>query len=249
MLVGAPALASPAPPAVPEPLPPPTAEELAAAAELDRRRNGSVTVRYNHYVKALKILGGELTAAAVDEELALSFVFKSCAIHLGRAGADGRAPGAGAAALAARVPERAPAPVVTAQVAAFASGGGGGGGAAGGGGEGGEEAAGCAPAVFSGLLDGDVLWVEVEEDEKEKAAADARQAAFVAKRGAVGDDDDKPKTEKVEGCRCVPAQNLARLLSYPTRANVRRTARFFSHVPSQGFSYMPPFPSLPSWNP
>jgi hypothetical protein len=227
------ALAATAAPAPPPPPPAPTAEELAAAAEAERRKNGVVVVRYNHYKKTLKLSGGELSASAVDEELALSFVFKRCRVHLGRPGADGKAPGAGAAALAARVAERAP-------PAPAASGGGGGGG---GGEEGGEEAEGCLPAIFTGLLDGDELWVEVEEDAAEKASADARQAAYVAKKGALGaadDEDKKVKTEKVEGCRFVlplSATNMALVPTATPRVHERSARCDRGHV-----NVLPPRP-------
>ena len=72
--------------------------------------------------------------------------------------------------------------------------------------EGGEDGdgEGCRPAVFCGLLDGELFWVEVEEDPVERAASDARQAAFAA-RSAPVDAAGKEGIvrEKVEGCSCI----------------------------------------------
>eukprot|EP01116_Phalansterium_solitarium_P006906 TRINITY_DN19332_c0_g1_i1.p1 TRINITY_DN19332_c0_g1~~TRINITY_DN19332_c0_g1_i1.p1 ORF type:complete len:299 (-),score=30.36 TRINITY_DN19332_c0_g1_i1:22-918(-) len=46
------------------------------------RRNGDVTVCYNHYKKQLRLKDGTLTSDAVDDELALTFAFPNCKLHL-----------------------------------------------------------------------------------------------------------------------------------------------------------------------
>lgn len=78
------------------------AAAAAAAAETARLaalRNGAVTVRYNHYVKSFTIVDGKLSAEAIDDELALTFVFKSCKIHICPAVDDSKNPPAAPALL------------------------------------------------------------------------------------------------------------------------------------------------------
>lgn len=65
-------------------------KKLAVAAAESARLNGDVHVRYNHYNKVFSIIDGKLSAEAVDEELALSFVFVNCKIHLCPAEDDGK---------------------------------------------------------------------------------------------------------------------------------------------------------------
>lgn len=65
------------------------------------------------------------------------------------------------------------------------------------------------PGTFTGLRDGEWLWVVVEEDPGEAAAAAERQAAYVAQRqqrgGGGGEDADGGaiKKEAIEGCSCI----------------------------------------------
>ena len=66
------------------------AETAAETARLAALRNGDVRVRFNHYNKVLTIQDGKLSAEAIDEELALSFVFKNCRIHVCPAEDDGK---------------------------------------------------------------------------------------------------------------------------------------------------------------
>ena len=155
-----------------------------------------MSVHYNHYKKTLKLNNGELTSAAVDDELALSFVFKRCSLHLLRAAPDGKAPQGKTDIEAGRVMERAAPPAPPSPPNA------------GGEEEQADEEGGCLPTVFCGLLEGEVLWVQVEEDAAESAAADARQAAFAARRATAsasgeGGDCADIKKEKVEGCSCI----------------------------------------------
>jgi hypothetical protein len=65
-------------------------KKLAVAAAESARLNGDVHVRYNHYNKVFSIIDGKLSAEAIDEELALSFVFVNCKIHLCPAEDDGK---------------------------------------------------------------------------------------------------------------------------------------------------------------
>ncbi len=57
----------------------------AAAAAARAAGTGLITVRYAEYAPQLPIADGCLTAAAIDEELALTFVYPKCEIHLTRA--------------------------------------------------------------------------------------------------------------------------------------------------------------------
>jgi hypothetical protein len=54
----------------------------AAAAERARLSNGLVIVHYCDYHPQIKITDGTTTADAIDEELALTFVYPKCEIHL-----------------------------------------------------------------------------------------------------------------------------------------------------------------------
>lgn len=61
----------------------------AAAAERARLANGSITVHYCDYHPVIKIVDGSTTAGAIDEELALTFVYARCEIHLTQAPVKG----------------------------------------------------------------------------------------------------------------------------------------------------------------
>lgn len=65
----------------PEKAPMAAEPEPAAPPEPDTR-NGQTTIRYNHYDKKFETKDGKLTAAAIDEEYALSFVFEGAKMHL-----------------------------------------------------------------------------------------------------------------------------------------------------------------------
>ena len=65
-------------------------KKLAVAAAESARLNGDVHVRYNHYNKVFPINDGKLSLGVIDEELALSFVFVNCKIHLCPAEDDGK---------------------------------------------------------------------------------------------------------------------------------------------------------------
>ena len=176
-----PAAAPPTP--APPPAPPPhTPEELAAE---HARLNGHCTVRYNHYMKSTPVAGGEATSWDIDDALSLSFVFKHCSIHLVEAEAEGKAPTGEAAGPAHWCAER-PLPAPPAK-------------------EGEEDMGTCAPAAFR-VMTGKTYWAQVQEDPKEKAAAEARQAAYLASKSAAGGgagEEGAIKVEKVEGCSCI----------------------------------------------
>ncbi len=145
-------------------------------------------MRYNHYSKVLPVVSGELASDAIDDALALSFVFKHCSIHLVEAEAGGAAPTGAAAGPAHHQPER---PVPRLPVA-----------------EGGEEEAGTCASVAFQCLPGRTYWALVQEDAAEQAAAEARQAAYLAAKAAgsgaaAGAGSEGIVREKVEGCSCI----------------------------------------------
>ena len=171
-MVVAPAEPAPASAGVPLPATPnPEASAAAAAeaAELLRRQDGFVTLKYEMYAEPFAIAGGSTTAAAVDAEYCLSFVMPKCRIHL--SALEGRE-------LTARMvaeeqeryayyvhEEEAPMPPPDAD---------------------GEVPAIACNAAYHGLLDGNTYHVYLTEDSEEEARMMAR--AKVAWAHVSGDD-------------------------------------------------------------
>uniref|UniRef100_A0A0G4HCL6 SH3b domain-containing protein n=1 Tax=Chromera velia CCMP2878 TaxID=1169474 RepID=A0A0G4HCL6_9ALVE len=60
-------------------------ERKKALEEAKAKSNGNVQIRYEHYNKTFQIKEGSMTAAAIDDELCVSFVMPKCKIHLSKA--------------------------------------------------------------------------------------------------------------------------------------------------------------------
>ncbi len=188
----APSEAAPSEAAAPSPSP----EELALAAQqaaealAAKEANGVATLRYNHYIKEMEVKDGAVTSLAVDSLLSLSFVYKFCWVHLVEAlPEEATAPSGAKAAREFWVPEQP-----------------------------GEEseAATCRSTVLA-VKAGHTYWAIVEEDSKEKAAADAKAAASLAEflkkqeaELAAGGGSTAAKA-RVEGCSCLYVSAQRRL--------------------------------------
>jgi len=125
--------------------------QAAEKAALEAQRNGTCTVRYNHYKKPIQVSNGETTSFLVDAQLCLSFVFKSCQLHLIETDPEGKAPAGEGASSMHWVPERPGLPPANEE----------------------ESECTCRSTIYT-LKAGCTYWAVVEEDSAEKAAADAR---------------------------------------------------------------------------
>lgn len=205
------------------------AEAAAKAAALEAQRNGICTVRYNHYKKPIQVSNGETTSFLVDAQLCLSFVFKSCQLHLVETDPEAKAPAGEGASSQYWVPERPGLPPSTEE----------------------ECECTCRSTIYT-LKAGCTYWAVVEEDSAEKAAADARaregmekfkreqEAREAAK--AAGGGVDLEKTEKVEGCSCIWVSTAVCVCVIFPPIDTPRSL-FLTPLPLPSFSYhhKPPF--------
>ncbi|OQR89957.1 hypothetical protein ACHHYP_05906 [Achlya hypogyna] len=60
------------------------AKAAEEAAELAKKRNGNVILKYEMYDEAFPIVDGSTTMAAIDDVYALTFVMPNCLVHLSR---------------------------------------------------------------------------------------------------------------------------------------------------------------------
>ena len=198
-MVVAPAEPAPASAGVPLPATPnPEASAAAAAgaaaeaAELLRRQDGFVTLKYEMYAEPFAIAGGSTTAAAVDAEYCLSFVMPKCRIHL--SALEGRA-------LTARMVEEQqeryayyvheedvpmPPPDEDGEVPAIA----------------------C-NAAYHGLLDGNTYYVYITEDSEEEAKMMAKAKAIWAQAELGVETSGGAAERRPEGCSCIEGNPCA----------------------------------------
>ena len=164
------------------------AEAKAKAAELARRQNGKVTIKYETYDNEFEIVGGALTAAAIDAEYCLSYVMPKCRIHLSKL--DG-------ATLTARsieddnVKERWKYYLKEEAIAMPAPN------------EDGETPAIAANVRFHGLLDGDTYHVYITEDSEEEAKMMARAKVIWARADKGVEMSGNAAEARQEGCSCI----------------------------------------------
>ena len=169
-----------------------SAAAAAEAAELLRRQDGSVTLKYEMYAEQFAIAGGSTTAAAVDAEYCLSFVMPKCRIHL--SALEGRA-------LTARMVEEQqeryayyvheedvpmPPPDEDGEVPAIA----------------------C-NAAYHGLLDGNTYYVYITEDSEEEAKMMAKAKAIWAQAELGVETSGGAAERRPEGCSCIEGNPCA----------------------------------------